>query len=225
MSSQKQVYLLSLFLLAAPSMSLAQDDTGPCGWGYLFSWKRDFNVGKIHVGSVYGSSDQKIPLMGIGVERYLSNRWGLQGGLDLGVDNSSQEDSTRTIDNKALDLGLRLGLNYYFQGKDKKISPFVGAWGSYSLYSETLTDKPSVGTEFEQKYSASTIGLGVTGGVYWQPWDDADLDFGFNYNLGVMISPKSTFKVTSGGQTTETEGPSRFSLGDCGGQITARLSF
>jgi hypothetical protein len=149
----------------------------------------------------------------------------LQAGLDVGIDNSTQEDTNRTVDNNLLDLGLRLGVNYYFQGKDKRISPFVGGWASYSILTEKLTDKPRVGNSFETKYSAGTFGIGITGGAYWQPWSDMDFDLGFSYNFGAMISPKTTLKVTSGGQTIETNGPSRFTFGDCGGQITARLSY
>jgi hypothetical protein len=216
--------LLSLFLVGAAPASFAQDEP-PCGWGYLFSWKPNFDIGKFHVGSVYNSVNDKLPLVGIGAEKYLTNRLGLQFGVDFGMDNTSQEDSVRTVDNNVMDIGLKVGLNYYFHGMDKTISPYVGGWASYSLYNETLTDKPVTGTEFERKYSASTIGLGLTGGAYWQPWDDTDLDFGFYYNLGVMITPKSTLEITAGGQTAKTEGPSRFSAGDCGGGINLRLSF
>lgn len=225
MNSFKLVLLLLLFALIVAPPSFGQDDDEPCNWAYLFSWKPNFDIGKYHVGNVYNNSNARISLVGIGAEKYLSNRWGVTGGFDFGIDNSTQEDSVRRQDADAFDAGLKVGLNYYFKGKDKKISPYVGPWISYSLYNETLTDKPATGTEFKREFSASTFGIGVTGGAYWQPWDSADLDFGFSYNFGAMISPKSTLKITSGGQTTETKGPSRFTLGDCGGQITARLSF
>ncbi len=224
MSSRKLLFLLFVSLLGS-SFSFAQNEDEPCGWGYLFNWKRDFNIGKVQIGSVFNRVNDEIDLMGIGVEKFLNDRWGLQAGLDLGVDNSTREDSVRKIDNSLMDIGLRLGLNYYFQGKDKRISPYVGGWASYSMLSEKLTDAPRVGSAFESKFTSSTIGIGITGGVFWQPWADMDFDFGFNYNLGAFISPTSTLKVTSGGQTIETEGPSRLVLGDCGGQITARLSF
>ncbi|MFN0157331.1 MAG: outer membrane beta-barrel protein [Bacteroidota bacterium] len=224
MSSRKNILLLAFLLMAVVPLAFAQDEE-PCDWGYLFSWQPNFDIGKYHVGSVYNSSNTKLPLVGIGAERYLSKNWGVQLGFNFGLDNSSQEDTVRTVDNNALDLGLKVGANYYFQGKDKTISPYIGGWASYSLYNETLTDKPVTGTEFKREYSASTIGIGVTGGAYWQPWNDADLDFGFYYNLGVMITPSSTLKITSGGQTAETDGPSRITAGDCGGGINLRLSF
>jgi outer membrane protein W len=226
MSSPRYLLFLAVFLTAAALPAHAQDDNEPpCGWGYLFNWKPNFDIGKVHVGSVYNRTNEKISLMGIGVERFLNDRWGLQANLDVGVDNSSQEDSVRTIDNNVLDLGLRLGVNYYFHGKDKRISPYFGGWASYSMLTEKLTDTPVTGNAFENKYSASSFGIGVTGGIFWQPWADTDFDFGFNYNFGAMISPKTTLETTSGGQTVKTEGPSRLMLGDCGAQITARFSF
>jgi hypothetical protein len=222
MSRFTKLFLILTFLFLPSIVVHSQDDL--CDWAYVFSWQPNLDVGKYHVGSVYDGTDSQTSLVGIGAERFLSNRWGITGGISLGIDNSSQTLPQGEQDFSSTELGIKVGLNYYFQGKDKTISPYVGPWISYSTYSETDTFTPTSGTENENSFSTSSIGIGVTGGVYWQPWDP-DVDFGFYYNLGAMISPSSTLETSSGGQTTETEGPSRLRIGDCGGGINFRVSF
>ena len=225
--------LLIAFLFLFSFSSLPQDEKAaastpeydPCDWAYMFSWKPNFDIGKFYVGSVYNRINEKLPVVGIGLEKYLSDKTSLSGGLSVGIDNSSQEITGGTEDIDATELGVKLSYNYYFQGRKNIISPYGGAWGSYTMLSETSTFKPVTGTESKNEYSTSSIGFGITGGVQIRPWLDEDFSLGFLYNFGLTTSPEGTIKTTSGGQTTETKGPSRFMLGDCGGQIFLKAGF
>lgn len=200
----------------------------PCDWAVLFSWKPNFDVGKYYISSIPGRTGEgtpdKISVTGIGAEKYLSSTASIYGGLSIGIGGSSQENETTNYDLSSTEFGLKVGYNWYPKGVDARISPFFGPWLSASFYSESETFT-SNGFENKDEFSASAFGIGVSGGAYVQFWDDIDLDFGAKYNLGLMLNPSSTVTQTSNGQSVESDGPSSWSLGDCGGQVMLRYSF
>ncbi len=218
--------LILLLFSIFPQFSFSQDNVDdPCNWAYLFSIKKDFTIGKANTGSYFARNNDETPTYGIAAEKFLNNRWSLIGGLNVGIDRSTQEGNSGTDKFSQNELSFKLGTNYYYKGMKNIVNPYFGLWANYTSYSETQTSEPNNGNKNEQEYSSSTFGIGITGGAFVYPWKDVGVSIGAGYNFGYFISPESTFKNTVNGNSTETNGPSRSRLTDCGGELMLRYNF
>jgi hypothetical protein len=209
----------------AAATSLPPEDD--CDWAFFYAWKRGIDLGKFSIGEVSSGGTDPIRSMGIGIEKYLNNNSGLYGVLSLGIDSYSQDvTGGGTREGDQTEIGVLIGYNNYFKGVNSRISPYWGLWGKYISYSTSSTDKPQTGGETKNEFSSSSLGFGVTAGVFWQPWVDVDMDFGIGSNLGVIITPESTSTFTpSTGSAVETKGPSSTYIGDCSYGLMVRYSF
>jgi hypothetical protein len=225
---KKYIHFLFIFslLIIISAAGFSQDYTGkPCGWGYVFSVKKDFTIGKLNIGNYYAQDNSEQPTYGISVEKFLNSKWSILGGLDVGIDGSTQEGTQGTDKTSQTELGFKVGVNNYFHGMNNIINPYAGLWANYISYSSSTTSEPKGGTSTENKYSSSTLGFGLTGGAYVKPWKDVGLSFGAGYNLGYFNTPASTITTTQNGQSTETKGPSRYRFSDCGAELMVRWDF
>ncbi|MCS6966494.1 MAG: outer membrane beta-barrel protein [Candidatus Kapabacteria bacterium] len=189
---KRLVALLVVAGMAAVSASAQKTKQGDRAW--LFTLNGLSNLG---VGGYNG---------GLGLLYYLSDDMGLTVGLGFGTTSTTEKAPTSGgADEKtsALNLTLSPGLRFNLASS----GPIVGYAGvgiSFGMGSETVENPQHVsGSKVE--VSTTTFGAAVTVGAEWFAWSNVSL--GASYSLGFSTSSGKQ-KVTTGGQTTETDAPS-----------------
>lgn len=220
----------SILFFAFTISSFPQEDD-PCNWGIIFSVKKDFTLGKYYVSSLPQQSTttatKPTTSTGLAFEKFFDHS-SLTFGVDISLDDNkldytgggSQEETTT-------EYGLKLSYNHYFKGRESptRIDPFYSIWGSYASFSNTVTDRPSSGSEIKDEFSGSAFGFGLSLGFWWNIIESNKVSLGAQYNLGGMYYPQSTYTSTGGEGSSIGNGPSSLHFGDCGAQLMLRASF
>jgi len=209
----------------AAAISAPMND--PCDMGYIFSMKKDFTIGKVNLVSLPQPPSTGTATMNyrdaltpaLYIEKYINQYRSIRGGLSFLLDNSSQDfTGGGTRDDNLTKVALELGYNFYPYGWEapSRISPFYSPFINVGYYSNSITDKPSVGSETKNKFSGLVVGAGLSGGVWWRVSDSYKIDIGANYNAAFDFYPTSTLTTTgTNAQSVDTDGPSRWVFSNC----------
>jgi hypothetical protein len=220
-----------LFLFFAFAVSAFAQVDDPCNWGIIFSVKKDFTLGKYYVSSLpqqtTNTTTKPMTSTGFAFEKFFDHS-SLTIGADISLDDNKLDyTGGGNREETITEFGLKLSYNNYFRGREtpSKIDPFWSLWGSFTHYSNTITDSQSEVGNTKDEFSGSAVGFGLSFGFWWNIIESNKVSLGALYNLGGMYYPQSSYTSTNSSGTTLGNGPSSLHFGDCGAQLMFRASF
>ena len=166
------------------------------------------NTGLVHT-SPADDIDMFVPVGGIGFKAFFDDNFSAAIGIGISMSTeSNDEENPKTTDSDFL-AGLSLSGNYHFTAL-YSVSPYIG--GEFSVGYSSISRKETF-TQNTTERVTSGMTFGVAGVVGFDWYFTEGLAIGGKYTLGFFSLPDPTLEITTGENTTETEGATRTFFG------------